>query len=1539
VAYDGIIHVNAGTYTEVASALSKEFDLIGETDSNGEPLPLVIGQITIDHPGSDAGWRIENLRFRAGTAASLLSLKNVNRAAVSNCVFDGAGRFADAPAVNGLAFETAPNGNTFPTVTDCVFSNGLYTAITGVAVDLTVADCVIDNVKSGMNMRGSRMSVLDSEIAVKAVTTTDTYGIRYGTSDAGSANGLNVQGCVISVNQNDFVPAAGEYHCAIYLRKGAIGVQKVSNCALAGDIVNLSATGITLDASGNWWGSADPAVVKTAANGGALVDYSPWLAVGTDTDNGARGFKGDFSSLWIDDDSPQAGTVGGIQEGVNLVTAGGTVNVLAGTYAEHVAIDKAVSVLGADKATTFIDGSADDVVVQISASEVAIKGFTVRNSGTDLNQHAGIAAVGTTAALTGLVIEDNIVTNNATGVALLGASATVQNNEIVNNARYGIVMSSSPHNAALLSTGNTVVGNTLRGNARDGIYCDAACSGNLITENWIGGAAGTHEVGQLTALEGNGIYLWGSSNNVVSCNEIVGNAVYGIEMMMGDGNIITNNVVTNNSAGICVRYGNSEQPFASNAVHYNDVSGNTAFGIALNFKADFVGNKADYALNAENNWFGHLTGPEHLANPGGTGTATTDYVDFSPWLGLGTDTDLVAIGFQPTLTPVYYLPVGLYFNTEPTGALLGATLGTVTVQVTNEIGAVATQFNGSIALAIGNNPGAPVAGELSGTTNLVVANGVAIFDGLSIVKGTGDGYTLVASTLGLPAVTSAAFDIANSTPELAAIGNQTVNEEALLTFTATATDTTADLVAQTRTFSLSGTIPAGASITTNGVFTWTPSESQGGSNYTFTVVVTDNGTGALFDSEEITITVAEVNVAPILSVPAASLSVVEQPAQALTFTATATDQDRVPTQALTFSLVAVDGQTYPTGAQIVTTDNADGTASGAFSWSPTESQGGKTYIVDVVITDNGVNPVALSDTQRVSIAVAEINVAPVLATIPPQSVNFGQTLTFTASATDQDLPTQTLAYTMAGAPDGATLDPGSGAFAWTPTEAQAQSNYAFTVTVTDNGDHAMFDEQVVTIGAISAAHSCPGYWSPSTNMVVSNSFAFAGEPAGLTWTPVLPNANWIITAADAGGNGVAEVSNGTAVVFTTLPTTSPAVFTYTVSVPGDQAVSNSLGAAVSFSGLTADVAPIAIFRYHSADYRRDLSGVTAGQFRKIDSTEISRVLSYWRFGYKPDADGLDGFSAAADYAGTEAVHHSADTDKNWVVEGSELLRVQMYWRGGGYMVDLATPDGYATDTNRAGTGPSLFTLAGIPAAAQTAPSGYNPGETLQVTYTLDTAGASLLALGWAPELPEGWMIENVSGDAAPMFARNEIICGAAVLPTATATVTVTVRVPLTETRTVTLGGAVRLITDSGYGVESYAMESVTLAPVDGDSNGMADAWERTFAGAAGSLDPAADLDGDTMSNLNEYRCGTLPNDAASVLKMVAVRPLADGKMQVSWASVAGRTYAVQRAVGSPAAANFMTILTGIAADPTGRNVYVDDADGAQARFYRVVLQD
>jgi hypothetical protein len=76
----------------------------------------------------------------------------------------------------------------------------------------------------------------------------------------------------------------------------------------------------------------------------------------------------------------------------------------------------------------------------------------------------------------------------------------------------------------------------------------------------------------------------------------------------------------------------------------------------------------------------------------------------------------------------------------------------------------------------------------------------------------------------------------------------------LLTFTATATD--ADIPVQTLTYSLSGTVPAGASITSAGVFTWTPTEAQGPGDYTFGVVVSD---GSLTASQTVTVHVNEDN--------------------------------------------------------------------------------------------------------------------------------------------------------------------------------------------------------------------------------------------------------------------------------------------------------------------------------------------------------------------------------------------------------------------------------------------------------------------------------------------------------------------------------------------------------------------------------------------------------------------------------------------------------------------------------------------------------
>ncbi len=279
------------------------------------------------------------------------------------------------------------------------------------------------------------------------------------------------------------------------------------------------------------------------------------------------------------------------------------------------------------------------------------------------------------------------------------------------------------------------------------------------------------------------------------------------------------------------------------------------------------------------------------------------------------------------------------------------------------------------------------------------------------------------------------FEPKGNPPVLDPIGNKSVNENVNLTFTATATDS--DLPTQTLTFSLddgtAGDVPSPASITTAGVFSWTPTEAQGPGTYTFDVCVSD---GTLSDCETITVTVAEVNVAPTLTA-IGNKSVNES--VNLTFTATATDSDQ-PTQTLTFSLADGTAGDVPATASI--------TAAGVFSWTPTEAQGQGSYTFDVCVSDG-----TLSDCETIIVTVAEVNIAPVLTAIGNKSVNENENLTFTASATDSDLPAQTLTFSLADGsagdvPAGASITAG-GDFSWTPNEGQSPAIHTFDVCVSD----------------------------------------------------------------------------------------------------------------------------------------------------------------------------------------------------------------------------------------------------------------------------------------------------------------------------------------------------------------------------------------------------------------------------------------------------------------------------------------------------------
>ncbi len=144
-----------------------------------------------------------------------------------------------------------------------------------------------------------------------------------------------------------------------------------------------------------------------------------------------------------------------------------------------------------------------------------------------------------------------------------------------------------------------------------------------------------------------------------------------------------------------------------------------------------------------------------------------------------------------------------------------------------------------------------------------------------VIDGTPTGFLVTDSTpAALPSAAVAGqltIDQPNRAPVLGNIGNKVVDEETLLTFTATVTD--ADGPGQTETFSLDPGAPAGASIgASSGVFTWTPTEAQGPATYPVTLRVTDNGSPPLSYSTTILITVNEINVPPTANADAYSVN-------------------------------------------------------------------------------------------------------------------------------------------------------------------------------------------------------------------------------------------------------------------------------------------------------------------------------------------------------------------------------------------------------------------------------------------------------------------------------------------------------------------------------------------------------------------------------------------------------------------------------------------------------------------------------------------
>jgi len=294
-----------------------------------------------------------------------------------------------------------------------------------------------------------------------------------------------------------------------------------------------------------------------------------------------------------------------IQEAINApqTLTGHLIYVKDGDYQERIAVNKSLSLIGAGKFNTVIDGNYSGDVIRITADNVRISGFTIKNGG---NFSLGVHIDSSHNAIYGNIIEgsmdgiffknsdsNNISGNHITanlyrGILTINSdNNTFSHNAITNSSFFGIGLWSGSDNNKVYankftynvlgvevwnySMSNTIFENEISSNEK-GIFVWNYSSHNHILDN------------NITLNTDMGIRLWNyANNNVIFGNKILNNDNGIIAAELSFGNIICNNTINSNTyEGIWV-YNSS-----GNEIYLNNIKANGWDGILLQFANDNV---------------------------------------------------------------------------------------------------------------------------------------------------------------------------------------------------------------------------------------------------------------------------------------------------------------------------------------------------------------------------------------------------------------------------------------------------------------------------------------------------------------------------------------------------------------------------------------------------------------------------------------------------------------------------------------------------------------------------------------------------------------------------------------------------------------------------------------------------------------------------------------------------------------------------------------------------------------------------------------
>ena len=303
----------------------------------------------------------------------------------------------------------------------------------------------------------------------------------------------------------------------------------------------------------------------------------------------------------------------------------------------------------------------------------------------------------------------------------------------------------------------------------------------------------------------------------------------------------------------------------------------------------------------------------------------------------------------------------------------------------------------------------------------------------------------------------------------------------------------------------------------NGSFTYSPAAGYVGLD-SFTYTASDGVASS--STTTVSLTIEKVNHAPTL--------------------AAITDQT-IPEMVLFNSLILAgtdpDAETLSYSVESGPTGLTVNGTSGVVSWTPTEAQGPGDYTVAVRVTD----PAGLHADRSFTIHVTEVNRDPSLAAIADRTVYPGDAVGLTASGSDPDLPANTLTYSLVSGPPGATVNPTSGAFAW--TASATLGDYPVTIGVSDGVGgtaqrtftiHVVRDTTTLTLGGDTSGQYSDKATITATLKVGSTPVSGASVSIGLGVASqiVTTNASGVASATftipgPAGSLGISAAFTGT----------------------------------------------------------------------------------------------------------------------------------------------------------------------------------------------------------------------------------------------------------------------------------------------------------------------------------------------------------------------------------------------------------------------------